>query len=60
MAPILSVDRVTKYFAGLAALKEVSFELRQGGIYGLIGPNGAGKTTLLTIVAGALRPQRDR
>ncbi len=56
MAPILSVDRVTKYFAGLAALKEVSFELRQGGIYGLIGPNGAGKTTLLTIVAGALRP----
>jgi len=56
VAPILSVDRVTKYFAGLAALKEVSFELRQGGIYGLIGPNGAGKTTLLTIVAGALRP----
>ena len=56
MAPILSVDRVTKYFAGLAALKEVSFELGQIGIYGLIGPNGAGKTTLLSIVAGALRP----
>jgi branched-chain amino acid transport system ATP-binding protein len=54
--PILSLDRMTKYFAGLAALKEVSFELQQGGIYGLIGPNGAGKTTLLSIVAGSLRP----
>ncbi|HLB89972.1 MAG TPA: ATP-binding cassette domain-containing protein, partial [Terriglobales bacterium] len=56
MAPILSLDRLTKYFAGLAALKEVSFELQQGGIYGLIGPNGAGKTTLLSIVAGSFRP----
>ncbi len=56
MAPILRVDRVTKYFAGLAALKGVSFEVEQGRIYGLIGPNGAGKTTLLSIVAGSLRP----
>ena len=56
MAPILSLNRLTKYFAGLAALKEVSFELQQGGIYGLIGPNGAGKTTLLSIVAGSFRP----
>ncbi len=56
MAPILSVDRVTKYFAGLAALKEVSFDVEQGGICGLIGPNGAGKTTLLSIIAGSLRP----
>lgn len=56
MPPILSLDRITKYFAGLAALKDVSFELRQEGIYGLIGPNGAGKTTLLSIVGGSLRP----
>ena len=56
MAPILKVERVTKYFAGLAALKEVSFELEEGGLYGLIGPNGAGKTTLLSIVAGSVKP----
>jgi len=56
MAPILSIDRVTKYFAGLMALNEVSFELQPGGIYGLIGPNGAGKTTLLSIVAGSIPP----
>jgi ABC-type multidrug transport system ATPase subunit len=42
---------VTKYFAGLTALKEVSFDLQPGGITGLIGPNGAGKTTLLHRVA---------
>ncbi len=56
MAPILRVDRLTKYFAGLAALKGVSFEVEQSRIYGLIGPNGAGKTTLLGIIAGSLRP----
>lgn len=56
MVPILKVERITKYFAGLAAVKEVSFELPEGGLYGLIGPNGAGKTTLLSIIAGSLRP----
>lgn len=55
MAPILKIDSVTKYFAGLAALKEVSFEVPEGGIYGLIGPNGAGKTTLLSIIGGSQR-----
>jgi branched-chain amino acid transport system ATP-binding protein len=54
--PILCLDRVTKNFAGLIALKGVSFELQQGGIYGLIGPNGAGKTTLLSIIAGSIQP----
>jgi ABC-type branched-subunit amino acid transport system ATPase component len=56
MPPILQVERVTRYFAGLAALKEVSFAVEEGAICGLIGPNGAGKTTLLAIVAGALWP----
>jgi branched-chain amino acid transport system ATP-binding protein len=60
MPPLLSVERLTKTFAGLAALQDVSFELEQGGIYGLIGPNGAGKTTLLAVLAGALRPTAGR
>jgi len=47
---------VTKYFAGLTALNEVSFDLQPGGICGLIGPNGAGKTTLLSILAGSIPP----
>jgi branched-chain amino acid transport system ATP-binding protein len=47
---------VSKNFRGLKALQGVSFELEQGGIYGLIGPNGAGKTTLLSIISGSLEP----
>ena len=56
MAPILKLDRLTKNFAGLAALKGVSFQVEEAGIFGLIGPNGAGKTTLLSIIAGSLQP----
>lgn len=54
--PILEVQNLTKYFGGLAAIKDVSFEVREGQIFGFIGPNGAGKTTLFSMIAGALKP----
>jgi branched-chain amino acid transport system ATP-binding protein len=40
----------------LAAVKDVSFEVRRGQIFGFIGPNGAGKTTLFSMIAGAQKP----
>ena len=53
---ILEVKRLTKYFGGVAALKDVSFSVPEGQISGFIGPNGAGKTTLFALITGALKP----
>jgi branched-chain amino acid transport system ATP-binding protein len=53
-APILDVRGLTKRFAGLTALSNVTFSLAPGEILGLIGPNGAGKTTLVSLVSGTL------
>lgn len=49
---MLSVQNVTKRFGGLAAVKDVSFEVEKGSIVGLIGPNGSGKTTLFNVISG--------
>ncbi len=57
---ILQVEGVTKNFGGLAAVKNVSFEVREGEILGLIGPNGAGKTTLFNVISGLYRPNEGR
>jgi branched-chain amino acid transport system ATP-binding protein len=53
---ILEVQTLTKYFGGVAALKDVSFDIPENQICGFIGPNGAGKTTLFSLITGAVRP----
>jgi branched-chain amino acid transport system ATP-binding protein len=53
---LLSVQNVSRFFGGLAALAGVSFDVRKGEILGLIGPNGAGKTTLFNVINGFYRP----
>jgi branched-chain amino acid transport system ATP-binding protein len=54
----LEIRKVSRFFGGLAAIKDVSFDLQQGEILGLIGPNGAGKTTLFNVVNGFYHPSR--
>jgi branched-chain amino acid transport system ATP-binding protein len=55
---LLEVKKVSRFFGGLAAVKDVSFGVNTGEIVGLIGPNGAGKTTLFNVVNGFYAPSR--
>ena len=57
-APILEIKSVSKFFGGLAANSDVSFEMQEGMIMGLIGPNGAGKTTLFNCITGYYPPSK--
>jgi len=53
---ILEVQRLKKYFATQKAVDDISFQLKQGSIFGLLGPNGAGKTTLIRMITGIFYP----
>lgn len=53
----IEVSHVSKRYGRVEALKDVSFSVAQGEVFGLIGPDGAGKTSLFRIMATLLRPQ---
>jgi branched-chain amino acid transport system ATP-binding protein len=57
---LLEVSSVTTRYGNIAAVRDVSLDVRTGEVVALIGPNGAGKTTLLSTVAGLLRPAAGR
>ena len=56
----LEVEGLSVNFGGVQAVRDVSFEVREGEILGIIGPNGAGKTTVLDLVSGFLTPTTGR
>lgn len=47
----LTVENITKVFGGLTAVNDVSFDVKEGEIFGLIGPNGSGKTTIFNLIS---------
>ncbi len=55
---MLSVRDIHMFFGKVAALADVTIDVKEGGIHSIIGPNGAGKTVLLNCVNGLYRPQR--
>jgi len=55
-APTLSLAGVCKRFGQLEAVRDVSFEVYPGEIFGLLGPNGAGKTTTIRMMLDIFRP----
>ncbi len=56
----LSLQELSVQFGGLRAVDSLSFEVKQGEIFGLIGPNGAGKTTVFNMLSGFVSPSSGR
>jgi ABC-2 type transport system ATP-binding protein len=54
----IDVKRLTRSFPGVQAVKELSFQVHYGEIFGLVGPDGAGKTTTMRMLAGVLAPEQ--
>ena len=52
----VNIENLVKSFGDLVAVNEVTFEVREGEIYGILGPNGAGKTTTVKCLMGLLDP----
>jgi branched-chain amino acid transport system ATP-binding protein len=55
MAALLTVDRLSRSFGGVYAVRDVHLEVAPGQLRGLIGPNGAGKSTVFNLIGGQLR-----
>ena len=59
-SPLLDVQGVSKYFGGLQANEDISFQVSAGQILSIIGPNGAGKSTLFNCITGFHRVDKGR
>jgi ABC-type branched-subunit amino acid transport system ATPase component len=53
---VLELQGLTRRYADIVALDDLSFTVREGRMFGFVGPNGAGKTTAMRIVLGVLEP----
>lgn len=49
---MVKVQNLTKYYNGHCAIRDISFDVEDGQVYGLLGPNGAGKSTIMNIMTG--------
>ncbi|HHL22827.1 MAG TPA: ABC transporter ATP-binding protein [Aliiroseovarius sp.] len=54
---VMELKNITLRFGGVTAIKDISFDIREGEIRAIIGPNGAGKSSMLNIISGFYIPQ---
>jgi ABC-2 type transport system ATP-binding protein len=57
---IITTENLSKHFGALQAVKDVSFQVDEGEIFGFLGPNGAGKTTTINMLCTLLKPTAGR
>ena len=56
MNPVIEITNLSKYYGRSRGIEDISFEVRQGDIFGFIGPNGAGKSTTIRILLNLIFP----
>ena len=54
---VMEMKNITLRFGGVVAIKDISFDIREGEIRAIIGPNGAGKSSMLNVINGFYHPQ---
>ncbi len=54
---LMDMRNITLRFGGVEAIKDISFDIREGEIRAIIGPNGAGKSSMLNVISGFYNPQ---
>ena len=54
--PVISVNKLSKYYGSTLGVHNINFTVNQGEIFGFLGPNGAGKTTTIRLLLDLLRP----
>ena len=54
---MMEMKNITLRFGGVTAIKDISFDIREGEIRAIIGPNGAGKSSMLNVISGFYHPQ---
>jgi ABC-2 type transport system ATP-binding protein len=56
LIPVIHIQNLTKFYGKITGVRNISFEVFQGEVFGFLGPNGAGKTTTIRLILDLLRP----
>ena len=56
---VIEATRLCRRFGGTEAVRDLSFQVEPGSVYGLLGKNGAGKTTTIKLLLGLIWPNAD-